>query len=161
MSKAEELFNEAYKLSVVEEKHREAIDLCRKALEVEPDNYRVLVYLGILLGDHGSGEEIAEARQCFISAIEKAKSASTFCTTWPEEAAIHHLGVWEWSQGHHFEASLFFLIDSLLCKNQESSRSLNQLLAEQDLSIVRDIKLVLQKIMDDYQLLPRNKSEGS
>jgi tetratricopeptide (TPR) repeat protein len=155
MLKAEELFNQAYNLSVVEEKHREAIDLCRKALELEPDNYRVLVYLGMLLGDHGRGKEIAEARQCFITAIEKAKSASCFCTTWPEEAAIHHLGVWEWSQGHDLEASLFFLIDSLLCKNQESSRSLAQLLADHDLSIVRDIKLVLQKIMNEYQLLPR------
>jgi hypothetical protein len=51
MSKA---FNQAFNLSVVEEKHREAIDLCRKALEVEPDNYRVLVFVGILLGDHPS-----------------------------------------------------------------------------------------------------------
>jgi tetratricopeptide (TPR) repeat protein len=124
MSHAEEMFNQAYHLSIVERNHREAIDLCRKALEVEPDNYRVLVFLGMLLGDHGSGEEVAEARRCFITAIEKAKSASFFCTTWPEEAAIHHLGVWEWAQGHDLNASLFFLIDSLLCKNQESRRSL-------------------------------------
>jgi tetratricopeptide (TPR) repeat protein len=155
MSQAEELFNQAYKLSVVEEKHREAIELCREALKLEPDNYRVLVYLGMLLGDHGRGKEIGEARQLFVTAIEKAKSASAFCTTWPEEAAIHHLGVWEWSQDHYLEASLFFLIDSLICRNQESRRSLTQLLAEHDLPIVRDIKLVLQKIMNEYQLLPR------
>ncbi len=157
MSKAEEFFSQAYNLSIVERKHREAIDLCRKALEVEPDNFRMLVFLGMLLGDHGNGEEIAEARRCFITAIEKAKSASLFCTTWPEEAAIHHLGVWEWVQEHYLNASLFFLIDTLFCKNQESRRSLDQLLAEHDLRIVHDVQLVLQKIMNEYQLVPKQR----
>jgi hypothetical protein len=155
MSKAEEFFGQAYNLSIVKRKHRKAIDLCRKALEVEPENFRVLVFLGILLGDHGRGEEVAEARRCFITAIEKAKSASFFCTTWPEEAAIRHLGIWELARGHHLNASLFFLVDTLMCKNQESRRNLDQLLAEHDLPIIRDVKLALQRIMDEYQLVPR------
>jgi tetratricopeptide (TPR) repeat protein len=155
MSKTEELFTQAYNLSVVEEKHREAIDLCRKALEIDPDDYRVLVFLGMLLGDHGSESEIAEARNCFITAIEKAKSASCFCTSWPEEAAIHHLGAWEWSQGNHFNASVFFLIDKFLCKNRESSRLLAQLMNENDLPIARDIELILARIMSENPLVPK------
>ena len=155
MSKTEELFNQAYNLSVVEERHGEAIDLCRKALEIEPDNYKVLVFLGMLLGDHGTENEIAESRNCFIAAIEKAKSASCFCTSWPEEAAIHHLGVWEWSQGNYLNASVFFLIDSFICKNKESSRRLKQLLNEKDLPLARDLELILRRIMIEPQIVPK------
>jgi tetratricopeptide (TPR) repeat protein len=155
MTKTDELFNQAYNLSVVEERHREAIDLCRKALEIEPDNYRVLVFLGMLLGDHGSDNEIAESRNCLITAIEKAKSASCFCTSWPEEAAIHHLGLWEWSQGNYLNASVFFLIDSFVCKNKESSRRLTQLLGEKDLPLARDIELILRRIMTEPQIVPK------
>ncbi|HEV7744772.1 MAG TPA: hypothetical protein VGO56_07230 [Pyrinomonadaceae bacterium] len=158
MSRVEELFDQAYKLSILEEKHREAIDLCRRALEIEPDNYRVLVFLGMLLGDHGNdGEsEITEARNCFITAIQKAKSASYFCTTWPEEAAIHHLGVWEWSQEHHLNAAMFFLIDAFLCNNKESSRMLAQLLAENDLPVARDIQFILTRIMSENRLVAKS-----
>ncbi|HEV7744768.1 MAG TPA: tetratricopeptide repeat protein [Pyrinomonadaceae bacterium] len=155
MPEADDLFSQAYKLHVVEEKHREAIDLCRKALEIEPDNYRVLVFLGMLLGDHGSESEIAEARSCFIIAIGRAKSASDFCTTWPEEAAIHHLGIWEWSQGHSSNAAVFLLIDAFLCKNDQSIRSLRQLLEEVDLPIARDIELIFTRMMTEYQIVPR------
>jgi tetratricopeptide (TPR) repeat protein len=154
---AEELFNQAYNLSVVEEKHRDAIHLCRKALEIEPHNYRILVFLGMLLGDHGSESEIAEARGCFTTAIKNAKSASCFCTSWPEEAAIHHLGVWEWSQGNYLNASMFFLIDTFVCKNKESSRQLTQLLAENDLPLACDIELILKRIMTEYQIVSKPK----
>jgi tetratricopeptide (TPR) repeat protein len=155
MSEADDLFSQAYQLLVVEEKHREAIDLCRKALEIEPDNYRVLVFLGMLLGDHGTESEIAEARNCFIIAIERAESASDFCTTWPEEAAIHHLGIWEWSQGHYSNAAVLLLIDAFLCKNAESTRCLKQLLGEVDLPIARDIELIFKRITSEYQIIPR------
>jgi tetratricopeptide (TPR) repeat protein len=113
MSEVDDLFNEAYKLEVLEEKPREAIELCRRALEIEPDNYRVRVFLGMLLSDHGSAEEQSESRQHFVDAITKAQTASLFCTTWPEEAAIHHLGVWELRNNHPYAACLYFLIDSL------------------------------------------------
>lgn len=153
MSEADDLFSQAYQLHVVEEKHREAIDLCRKALEIEPDNYRALVFLGMLLGDHGSESETAEARNCFMNAIERAKSASDFCTTWPEEAAIHHLGIWEWSQSNYSNAAVFLSIDAFLCKNDQSIRSLRKLLEEVDLPIARDIEMIFKRMMSDYQIV--------
>jgi len=147
----QQLLDEAYRLSVVEEKHREAIELCRKALKIEPNNYRIQVFLGMLLGDHGTEEEIMEARHYFIAAIENAKTASCFCTTWPEEAAIHHLGAWEWARENYLNAALFFLIDSTLCNNRESARCLNQLLSENDLTMVRELKLIISRILEEQK----------
>jgi len=44
MAEADDLFAEAYRLSVVEEKHREALEICRQALTVDPSNYRIRVF---------------------------------------------------------------------------------------------------------------------
>ncbi len=146
MSKAEELFNRAYNLSVVEEKHHEAIDLCRKALEVEPENYRVLVYLGMLLCDHGTNEEMSEGRQQFVEAVKRASSVSVICDAGFEESAIHHLGIWEWSQGNYENARLFFLTDFLICKSKESYMYFFELL---DDSLGADMKVLLSSISQD------------
>ena len=151
MSEAEDLFNDAYKLHVVEEKHQEAIELCRRALKIEPDNYRVQVFLGMLLGDYGKPEEALETRQLFIEAIKNAEKASIFCTTWPEEAAIHHLGVWEVKQRHHLAACLFFLIDYLVCGNESSHRYLVEILADVEPGLCDDIKMILTRLKDEYR----------
>jgi tetratricopeptide (TPR) repeat protein len=151
MSEADDLFNDAYKLHVLEEKHQEAIELCRRALEIEPDNYRVRIFLGMLLGDHGNPEEILESRQHFIGAIKNAEKASVFCTTWPEEAALHHLGIWELRQRHHFGSCLFFLIDYLVCGNESSYRYMVEVLADIEPGLCEDIKIVLARLKDEYQ----------
>lgn len=143
MSDAEELFNQAYTLSVVEEKYRAAIDLCRKALELESDNYRIQVYLGMLLADHGTNEERSEGRQHLVEAIKKASSISVICDAGFEESAIHHLGIWEWSQMNHQNACLFFLTDFLTCKSTESYKYLFELL---DDSLSADMKILLSRL---------------
>ena len=148
MSEVEDLFNEAYCLDVVEEHHAEAIELCRQALKVDPDNYRVKVFLGGLLGDHGNDQEKIEARKLFLDAIEKAENPSLFCTTWPEETAIHHLGIWEWGQGHYSNAILFFLIDWLVCHNSLSYDYLFEILRESDPNMAKDIELILRRLKE-------------
>lgn len=147
MSKADKLFNQAYNWSVVEEKHREAIDLCRKALEVEPDHYRVRVYLGMLLAEHGTNEERSEGRQQFVEAIKRASNVSIICDAGFEESAIHHLGIWEWSQRNYDNASLFFLTDFLTCRSKESFTYLFELLNDsRNDSLSADMKVLLSRI---------------
>ena len=76
MSEAGDLFSQAYELDVVEEKPYEAIELCKGALGLDPENYRIRVYLGMLLADHGNPEERKRGRDEFIEAIKKAKRTS-------------------------------------------------------------------------------------
>jgi hypothetical protein len=120
MTEADELFSQAYGLSVVDEQPREAIEVCRKVLEIEPDHYWARVFLGILLDDHGNEAEKLESRQQFVEAIKRAKSLSSLCDSGYEETALHHLGIWERDRGHGQNASLFFLANALLCKSNES-----------------------------------------
>ena len=155
MSSVGELLDEAYRLSVVEEKHREAIDVCRRALAIEPENYRLLVYLGMLLSDHGNTTEIAEARNCFLTAIQTAPSADYFCTRWPEEAAIHHLGTWESLHGSRTYAAVFFLIDSFLSNNPESQRSFKTLIVEEGIPVFGEWHMIMQRIFETYQVKPK------
>jgi len=158
MSEVDDLFNEAYKLEVLEEKPREAIELCRRTLELDPDNYRVRVFLGMLLGDHGSAEVVSESRQHFVDAIKKAEKPSLFCTTWPEEAAIHHLGIWELRQNHRYAACLYFLIDSLACANDSSHGYLMEILGDIEPRLSEDIKMILARLKDEYCCLPKEAS---
>jgi tetratricopeptide (TPR) repeat protein len=53
MNEADDLFSKAYELDIVDDKPDESIELCERALALDPDSYRVRVYLGMLLADHG------------------------------------------------------------------------------------------------------------
>jgi tetratricopeptide (TPR) repeat protein len=147
MSEADDLFSQAYELNVVEEKPDEAIELCKRGLELDPDNYRIRVYLGMLLSDNGTPEEKKLARDEFIEAIKRAGDASVICDTWFEESAIYHLGIWEWDRNHHLNACLFFLADFLTCKSEGSHSNLIKILEDIDSGLAADIKLVLAKVM--------------
>lgn len=147
MSEADDLFSRAYELNVVEEKPYEAIELCKRALEVDPNNYRIRVYLGMLLADNGTGEEKKRARDEFIEAIKRVSNATALCDTWFEESATYHLGIWEWSQNRHLSACLFFLADFLACRSEGSYSNLIKILEEVDSGLAADIELVLAKIM--------------
>ena len=146
MSEVDSLFDQAYKLHVVDENHREAIVLCRRALAIEPNNYRIRVFLGMLLGDYGSPDEVDEARVHFLAAIKGAERVSMFCTDWPEEAAIHHLGVWEIARKHELAASLFFLIDYLVCGNDSSYRYLINILQDKNIELSQEIQSLLGRV---------------
>jgi len=124
MSQADDLFAEAYRLNVVEEEHRKAIEICKKALALDANNYRIRVYLGMLLADYGTPEEKEEARQHFMDAIGSTKSNVELCDTWFEESGIHHLGIWEWNHDRFLNAYLLFLIDVFICHSKESQECL-------------------------------------
>ena len=62
MSEADDLFAEAYRLSVVDEKHQEAIKICRRVLTADSNNYRNRVFLGMLLSDYGTAQEKEESQ---------------------------------------------------------------------------------------------------
>jgi len=140
MSEADELFNQAYGLHVVDESTREAIELCRRALEIEPDHYRACVFLGMLLDDYGDEDEKVESRQHFVEAIERAKSLSGLCDSGYELSALHHLGVWEQYREHNQNASLCFLTDALLCRSDRSYMHLVKLLDESMLKLPRKLR---------------------
>lgn len=140
------LFNEAYRLHTVEEDDPAAINLCRKALEMDPNHYRARVFLGILLSDLEGAQEKIEGRKHFVEAIKRAANPSVFCSTWPEEAAVQHLGIWEWGQGKKYEACLFFLVDFLACKNEVSYDYLIELLNELDPDLASVLKLLLDRL---------------
>ena len=144
MSAADELFNRAYGLHVVDEKTREAIELCRQALEIAPDHYRARVFLGMLLDDYGNEEEKAESRQHFLEAIRRATSLSGLCDSGYEESALHHLGVWELNRDHQQNASLLFLTDALLCKSQASYERLRGLLNESVIDVAEEIRRLVR-----------------
>lgn len=146
MSEADDLFSQAYELDVVEEKPLEAIELCKRALAVDPDNYRIRVYLGMLLADNGTTEEKKHGRDEFIEAIKRASNPAALCDTWFEESAIYHLGIWEWSQNRHLSACLFFLADFVTCKSEGSHSNLIKILEDLDSGLAADISLVLDKI---------------
>lgn len=92
----DELFDQAYRLNVVEEDHAAAIITCRKAVEIQPTNFRARIYLGMLLSDYGGEEESAEARKHFLDAITAVANADEFCDNWFEESGLHHLAAWHW-----------------------------------------------------------------
>jgi tetratricopeptide (TPR) repeat protein len=140
---AEELYSQAYGLAVVDEQPREAIELCRKALELEPDHYRVRVFLGMLLDDHGNEAEKLESRQHFVEAVKRAKSLSYICHSGYEESALHHLGIWERDRGNAQNASLFFLANALLCKSGESYEYLVEWLDPSMIEVANAIKPLL------------------
>jgi tetratricopeptide (TPR) repeat protein len=146
MSEADELFAEAYRLSVVKEKHRQAIDICRQALTIDPNNWRVLIFLGMLLSDHGTAEEKEEARKYFMDAIALAKDNAELCDNWFEESALYHLAIWEWNHENLLAACLLFLADVLTCHSKASHGYLLKLLEELTPDTSSNIKLVLEKI---------------
>jgi tetratricopeptide (TPR) repeat protein len=143
MSEADELYYRAYSLDVVDEQPREAIEVCRKVLEIEPDHYLARVFLGMLLDDHGNEEEKLESRLHFVEAIKRAKSVSLLCDSGYEESALHHLGIWERDRGHAQNASLFFLANALLCKSDESYEYLVEWLDPSMIDVVSAIKPLL------------------
>jgi hypothetical protein len=108
----------------------------------------------MLLSDHGSAEEVSESRQHFVDAVKKAQTASLFCTTWPEEAAIHHLGVWELRNNHPYAACLYFLIDSLACANESSHGYLMETLADIEPRLAEDIQMILARLKEEYRCVP-------
>jgi tetratricopeptide (TPR) repeat protein len=143
MSEADELYYRAYSLDVVDEQPREAIEVCRKVLEIEPDHYLARVFLGMLLDDHGDEAEKLESRQLFVEAIKRAKSVSLLCDSGYEESALHHLGIWERDRGHAQNASLFFLANALLCKSDESYEYLIESLDPSMIDVASAIKSLL------------------
>lgn len=146
MTEADKLFTEAYGLSVVDEKHREAIDICRHALTIDPNNWRVRVFLGMLLSDHGTAGEKEEARKYFMDAIALVKDNAELCDNWYEESALHHLAIWEWDHENQLDAGLLFLADVLTCRSKASYGYLLKLLDEVTPDTSSDMKLLLEKI---------------
>jgi tetratricopeptide (TPR) repeat protein len=146
MSEADDLFAEAYGLSVVDKKHREAIDICRQALTIDPNNWRVRVFLGMLLSDHGTAEEKEESRKYFMEVIALAKDNAELCDNWYEESALHHLAIWEWDHENQLNACLLFLADVLTCRSKESYEYLIKLLDDVTPQTSADMKRVLEKI---------------
>lgn len=148
MEEIDELFNHAYQLHVLEEKHDMAIKLCRKILEIDPDNYRTLVFLGMLLGDNGDDQERLEARSRFVQAIRIATTTNQVFTDWPEEAAVYHLGLWELSQGRDNNAFIFFLIDSIVTRSPLSLKCVTDLIQKLYPDVRDDIQLILDRARD-------------
>jgi tetratricopeptide (TPR) repeat protein len=147
MSEADDLFSQAYELAVVEEQPHKAIELCKRALVLDPDNYRIRVYLGTLLADSGTPEEKKSARDEFIAAIMRSGNADVLCDTLFEESAIHNLGIWEWNEHHQLAACLFFLADFMACKSERSHSHLIKILEEIDSALAADIEVVLAKVI--------------
>ncbi|HYV24165.1 MAG TPA: hypothetical protein VE969_02925 [Pyrinomonadaceae bacterium] len=146
MAKSDELFTDAYRLSIVHEQHRQAIDVCKQALSLDPENIRIQVFLGMLLSDYGTSEEKRESRGYFLKAISLAKDIDEICDNWFEESALHHLAIWEWNHDEFIAASLLFLANYLICKSKESFNFLSQLIAELTPDAASDLKTVLSKI---------------
>jgi tetratricopeptide (TPR) repeat protein len=84
MSEVDDLFNEAYKLEVLEEKPREAIELCRRALELDPDNYRVRVFLGMLLAITAARKRYRKAGNILSTPSRKQKRLPIFARLGPK-----------------------------------------------------------------------------
>lgn len=140
MSEADELFDKAYSAHVVDERTTDAIDLCRRALELEPDHYRTRVFLGMLLDDYANDEQRAESRELFVEAIKRVKSVAALCDSGYEESAVYHLGLWELERGHRENACLLFVTDALLCKSQASYERLKKLLDNSMKSVAEEMK---------------------
>jgi tetratricopeptide (TPR) repeat protein len=154
MSEADELFKEAYNLHVIEEHTNEAIERCRRALMLYPDHYRARVFLGMLLGDQKENKDVAESRQHFIEAIQRTNNTAALCNSGYEESAIHQLGIWEWGQGNYYKASLFLLLDTLLCESEASHRYLSKVLDEADPGLSSELKIILDRIRGEHQKKP-------
>lgn len=160
MSEADELFDKAYAAHVVDERTTDAIDLCRLALELEPDHYRARVFLGMLLDDHGGLEQRTESRGHFVEAIRRASTLKALCESGYEESAVYHLGLWEIERGHRENACLLFLTDALLCKSQASYEYLMKLLDDPMKSVAEEIRrLVRAEVGQPNNSLNRTRDE--
>ncbi|SRR6266480_722911 len=159
MSNADELYHQAYGLHVVDEQSREAIEVCRKVLEIDPDHYSARVFLGMLLDDHGNEAEKLESRQHFVEAIKRAKSLSLLCDPGYEESALHHLGIWERNRGHAQNASLFFLANALLCKSNESYEYLVEWLDPSMIEVAAALKPLLLEHARGEESLKRDGAQ--
>jgi tetratricopeptide (TPR) repeat protein len=159
MSEADELYYQAYSLDVVDEQPREAIEVCRKVLEIEPDHYLARVFLGMLLDDLGDEAEKLESRLHFVEAIKRAKSVSLLCDSGYEESALHHLGIWERDRGHAQNASLFFLANALLCKSDESYEYLVEWLDPSMIEVAAAIKPLLLSQVKSEESLKRDGTQ--
>ena len=126
-------------MHVVEERSREAIDLCRQALSLDPNHYRARIFLGMLLDDEGTGDEKDESRQHFIEAIKRVKSVKEYCASGYERTALYHLGLWELFRDNTNNASLLFLADYFLCPRDGSDRDLSKLLDESLAEVFKEI----------------------
>jgi len=146
MSEADDLFARAYGLSVVDEKHGEAIDICREALTLDPGNWRVHVFLGMLLSDHGTTDEREEARKHFLDAIALVKTNAELCDNWFEESALHHLAIWKWNHDNVLDARLLFFADVITCGSKKSYEYLLKLLDTVSPDASSDLMLVIQKL---------------
>lgn len=147
MKTVQELFDNAYSLSIVEEKHDEAIALCRKALKIEPRNYRVKVFLGMLLGDHAQNG-LEEARCLFKEAFLQSRSSSEVCSGWPEEAVLYHLGICEQKTGKVGNAQLLFLLQYLASGSNLSRSQRFNSLEEEDSSFAKEFEEILDKTVN-------------
>jgi tetratricopeptide (TPR) repeat protein len=158
MMSSDELFLEAYRLSVVEQQHKEAIVLCKKALELDPTNNKARVYLGMLLADYGNDEEKAEAREHFIKAINNITDEKQLCDSGFEESALHHLAIWEWEHEGLAVAALLFLTDIATCHSKESYDYLMTICGELAPEAFPDLKIVFSKIFQfsNYHSRPQS-----
>jgi len=155
---SDELFLEAYRLNVVEEKHKEAIALCKNALELEHTNNKARVYLGMLLADYGNDEEKAEARVHFIKAINSVTDEKRLCDSGFEESALHHLAIWEWEREELAVAALLFLTDVATCGSKESYDYLMTVCAELSPEVLPDLNMIFSKVfhLSNYHSEPHS-----
>ena len=155
MDQADDAFKQAYRLHVVEGETEKAIALCREALRLDPNHHVARVFLGCLLGDYGSDAEQLESREHFVEAIERAWSLpSVLADAWLEENPIYQLGIWEKKRGKSENALVFFIIDTVVTRNRFAERELESLYSGIDARMVAVVRLLVERIRREYEVVP-------
>lgn len=151
LSEADNLFSKAYGLHVVDEKHTEAIPICRKILKRYPSHNMARMLLANLLDDFGNEAEIAESRMHYLEAIRGCPKFDESWGSWREEDPIYNLAVWEFRHGKKENAELLLLLDHFLAgtgrKVNEPKTYLLESLSKRDKVLSEVVSASLQKFV--------------
>jgi tetratricopeptide (TPR) repeat protein len=166
MKKVDELYAEAFHLHVGEGESSEAVEVCRRALETDPNHYPTRMLLGIILGDSESESDRREARYHFVEAIRRAEPISQLFDPLDDYAALYHLGISEMQEGHDYEAAMFFLLSFLICggervvSNEESHRYLFELLDKINSTFSAEVRMIVDRVTANHRWVPLSTNEA-
>ncbi len=151
MSEIDDLFDKAYGLHEVEDKQSEAIQLCRRILELDPNHNWARMLLGVILGDYGETEaELSESREQFMEVLKRTSNLSEMARySWSEENPIYQLGIWEWNRGNLLDALILFVIEYCIDSRDWSLDPIREILKELNVKNFELIEYLLKRIGDE------------
>ncbi|MEM9300308.1 MAG: hypothetical protein AAGA64_18265 [Bacteroidota bacterium] len=126
---ADDYFQKIYQLSldndVGDYDLDEALKLASDAVKKFPDNYRLLMLYGILLGDNN---DIKGAEYQFMRALKASSNPEKeIYSGWPEEMVFHHMAICKEKNNEIEQALLLYFISYLVNDSNISAQAIESI----------------------------------